>query len=630
MKEILVIAPFDLTDAQIVKMENSLKELPYQFRFMETLLPYEKNLDAISPSTSAIVSRGGLGEFLRSHTSIPFIKIPVTPYDLLRSITSVYNKGYQRIQVMFFAGIFNDMDFIKCDFGALQIKIESYRDQAYAKEHIKQLAKRKTVDAIIGDRFATDAGNEATIPSFLVKSGEEALVFAVEQAIETLNIQFEEEAKTKELDSILQVVPQAVINVDANDNIKMFNEQAKHIFPELKEALPEFNYTDIFKSKELQDQLKARTIQRNILTPINNQQMLVTTTPIFSNDMYVGAIQVFERLADFQKLEMKIRKEVYKKGLTAKHTFADIVCENKEMKRLVSEAAAFSRSEGSVLIYGETGTGKELFAQSIHNASDRHAQPFVSLNCGALNENLLESELFGYEDGAFTGALKGGRAGLFEMAHEGTLFLDEINEMPRSFQIKLLRVLQENEVRRVGGTKNTPINVRIICATNQPMEELIRHGKFKEDLYYRISTLTLDLLPLRDRKEDIIPLATVFLNKEMERENRFLKINDAKSALRPLLSMRWDGNARELQNFMKRLVITYQGSVITADGVHLLLNKAKKKSGEVTIPISTSFKEMESHLWAQLYSQFNGTKEEFCNHYKISQTTLWRKLSVQK
>lgn len=116
----------------------------------------------------------------------------------------------------------------------------------------------------------------------------------------------------------------------------------------------------------------------------------------------------------------------------------------------------------------------------------------------------------------------------------------------------------------------------------------------------------------------------------MERENRFLKINDAKSALRPLLSMRWDGNARELQNFMKRLVITYQGSVITADGVHLLLNKAKKKSGEVTIPISTSFKEMESHLWAQLYSQFNGTKEEFCNHYKISQTTLWRKLSVQK
>ncbi|MDQ0207606.1 sigma 54-interacting transcriptional regulator [Alkalicoccobacillus murimartini] len=630
MKDILVIAPFDLTKSQIRNLEESFNNLPYRVRFSETQTPYSQNLEAIHSNTGAIVSRGGLGELLRNKSSIPYIQIPITPFDLLRSIIHVNNQGFQKIRVMFYAGIFHDTESIISEFGSSHIEVETYHDPNYAKKQIKLLAEQQSVDAIIGDRLATDSARDVGIPSFLVKSGEEALVFAIEQAVETLNHQIEQEAKRQEVESILQVVPQAVVNLNAQNEIKMCNEQARVLFPKLAPSFETLPYSDVFTSQQLQDQLNAQTPKRNILTNVGDQQMLVTTTPIFSDGLYTGAIQIFERLADIQKLELKIRKEVYQKGLTAKHTFEDIICENLGMKKLVNDAAAFARSEGTVLIYGETGTGKELFAQSIHHASHRQIKPFVSINCGSLNENLLESELFGYEEGAFTGAMKGGRAGLFELAHEGTLFLDEINEMSRSFQTKLLRVLQEKEVRRVGGMRYIPVNVRIICATNQPMDRLIQEQQFKEDLYYRISTLTIDLPPLRERKEDILPLAMHFLDTEMKRENRFLRLRNGSETLEPFTSKSWYGNARELQNIIQRLVITYPDHELTSDGIASYLESNSRPDNTVTIPISDSFKEMENSLWTSLYQQFQGSKQEFCDHYQISPTTLWRKLSNLK
>ena len=335
---------------------------------------------------------------------------------------------------------------------------------------------------------------------------------------------------------------------------------------------------------------------------------------------------------------MNIRTRLNEKGLMAKQTFNDIQGSSPEMLQCINRARQYAKSNGTALIYGETGTGKEIFAQSIHNESKRAKGPFVSVNCAALSENLLESELFGYVEGTFTGALKGGKMGLFELAHGGTLFLDELGEISLNFQAKLLRVLQEKEVRRVGGDRLIPIDVRIICATNRDLGEEVRLGRFREDLYYRLSVLELQLIPLRQRKDDIVPMAISFFKNECIKEQKVLfwtqdQLFDC------LKSYDWYGNARELQNFIEKLVISSEeGEELTQFKICELL--AEKKGGiydkggqnpdQLQIPFSNQFEEMENQLWKQLLERYHGDKERLCKDYGVSKTTLWRKLNLHK
>ncbi len=630
MDSIYVIAPFDLTEEQKHLMEKQMVDLPYKVTFIETLFPYERTLEKIPASASVIVSRGGLGEYLHTEAQIPYVHIPVTSYDLLRAVSQVYGKGYRKIVVLMFDQIINDTESFSLDFKDATVKILSYNHSKELNQVLQELIKTEQVDSIIGDRRAVFSAGQYSLFTHLLKSGQEALQLALEQAIRTLELKYQEQSKRKELELILHSMQQAVIVVDDKNRIKTFNEKAKKIFPRLKNLTQSNEYHEVISNDILIHDIDNQEDHRNVLIEVENQKVLATTLITRTNGLYAGAIQMFEKLNDIKQLELKIRKEVFKKGLIAKHTFSDIITINDEMKNIVQTAAVYARSEGTVLIFGETGTGKELFAQSIHNASHRQKNPFVSLNCGSLSESLLESELFGYEEGSFTGANRGGRAGLLELAHEGTLFLDEVNEMSRAFQTKLLRVLQEEEVRRVGGNRNIPVDVRIICASNIPIEELIEQGKFKEDLFYRISTLPLNILPLRERKDDIIPLTVHFLKIEMDRENRYLSWQDTTS-FSPLLSYPWLGNGRELQNFIRRLVITYPHHEITKDGLEQFLKiSLTKRKQEILIPVLDSYKDMERELWKKLYNQFNGTKKEFCQKFEISETTLWRKISNAK
>ncbi|MFQ9866528.1 MAG: sigma-54 interaction domain-containing protein [Bilophila wadsworthia] len=221
---------------------------------------------------------------------------------------------------------------------------------------------------------------------------------------------------------------------------------------------------------------------------------------------------IIQDASHIQSLEHKMRRELHAKGHVARYTLKDVVGHSAEMRSLVEHAELYANSPSSIFIYGESGTGKEIFAQGIHMASPFRNGPFVGINCTALPESLLESELFGYAEGAFTGAKKGGKVGLFEMAHNGTLFLDEIGEIPTSVQAKLLRVLEEKIVMRIGQERYIPINVRIVCATNKDLAELVRCGKFREDLFYRLNVLRLNLPPLRKHPEDIEELADSFLS----------------------------------------------------------------------------------------------------------------------
>lgn len=262
-----------------------------------------------------------------------------------------------------------------------------------------------------------------------------------------------------------------------------------------------------------------------------------------------------------EKIEKRLRKNLTKTGFYAKYSFHDILGNSASLKKEIEKARQFAASPIGVLITGESGTGKELFANAIHNSSSRKNRPFVAINCAALPIDLLESELFGFEEGTFTGARKGGKSGLFELAHTGTIFLDEIGEIPAEVQVKLLRILQEKEVMRIGGESLIPIDVRVIAATNKDLKELIAQKKFREDLYYRLNVLSLDLPPLRDRGEDILLFTDRLLQQTGQNIKKFLPSEIRQAFLR----YTWPGNIRELNN-----VVEYLTTVVKDR--HVLLN----------------------------------------------------------
>ncbi len=285
------------------------------------------------------------------------------------------------------------------------------------------------------------------------------------------------------------------------------------------------------------------------------KEVIVDAAPIIVDGELKGSVAVIQDVSEIKKLteELKQVKRIIR-HLNAKYTFDDIIGKSQAIKIVKNKAKKASRTPITVLLRGESGTGKELFAHAIHNESKRKEQKFTRVNCSALSENLLESELFGYEDGAFTGARKGGKKGIFEEANKGTVFLDEIGTISLKLQAKLLRVLQEQEIIRVGGTKTIDIDVRIIVATNINLERAIQEGTFREDLYYRLNVFPLSIPPLRDRMEDIKPLVNHIIKKFNQEYGRSVR-GYTDSAFKKLMSYDWPGNVRELENIIGRAMI---------------------------------------------------------------------------
>ncbi|HIX66382.1 MAG TPA: sigma 54-interacting transcriptional regulator [Candidatus Anaerotruncus excrementipullorum] len=281
--------------------------------------------------------------------------------------------------------------------------------------------------------------------------------------------------------------------------------------------------------------------------------------PIQTGDLPSGALVELSAFEEKERQQRLLRRRIRQQGHTAKRTFADIVSVSPAMRELKETAGRHARSGATILITGESGTGKELLAQAIHNASDRREGPFVALNCAALPRELLESELFGYEEGAFTGARRGGKAGLFALAHTGTILLDEIGDMDLNLQARILRVLEEREVQRIGGDATLPVDIRVIAATNQNLWQLMEAGRFRRDLYYRLSVVPLEVPPLRQRPQDILPLFDHFARQKGRTFTLTLQ------AQRYLLGYPWYGNVRELRNWVEYLAALPAGNLDVRD-----------------------------------------------------------------
>ncbi len=314
-------------------------------------------------------------------------------------------------------------------------------------------------------------------------------------------------------------------------------------------------------------------------------------------------------------------------GNTTRYTFSDLIGESKAMKELIRYCRTIARNPSTVLITGETGTGKEIIAQSIHQASPRHDAAFVAINCGAISESLIESELFGYSEGAFTGAKKGGHPGKFELADKGTLFLDEIGEMPYEMQVKLLRTIQEKAVLRVGSDTPIPVNVRIIAATNRNLEEEVKAGRFRVDLYYRINVIVVNIPPLRERREDIKPLIQHFLKTKAAKFE--IPIPEIRQEIMERLEQYdWPGNIRELENVIERAVIL-DGQVSENDfiGLHQeLVNTTTDKVVPGKANVNWNLEEIEKAAIQKALEYFNHNITKTATALGVSRNTLYLKM----
>ncbi|MFJ7510082.1 sigma 54-interacting transcriptional regulator [Peribacillus simplex] len=391
--------------------------------------------------------------------------------------------------------------------------------------------------------------------------------------------------------------------------------------------------------KVLQTKKPVRGV--NMRVGPKHKEVIVNVAPIIVDGCLKGSVGVIHDVSEIQALTHELnRARQIIRTLQAKYSFDDIIGTSEEMKLPIEQAKLSAKTPATVLLRGESGTGKELFAHAIHNASDRKFNKFVRVNCAAISESLLESELFGYDEGAFTGASRGGKVGFFEEANQGSIFLDEIGELPANIQAKLLRVLQEKEIIRVGGTKPIPINVRVIAATNINLEQAIATGSFREDLYFRLNRMPIFIAPLRKRKEDLRELAEHLINKINQEYGRSIEGITA-AAIHKMQIYNWPGNVRELENILGRAIIFMKLNETIIDIHHIPdfieevpLKQEKlvmKPSGYVSgKPLSEIIDQYEAEIIQQAFHTHKGNKTLTAKALGISVRNLYYKMEKLK
>lgn len=435
------------------------------------------------------------------------------------------------------------------------------------------------------------------------------------------------------LDTILNSTSNGVITFTEAGTILQINQKALqdlHIFP--RRTCTSSEEKELFEALMVRTVFQLGRMRSNFLATIWGYSFISTVSPVFLDNQPELSVATLTPVTEIQNNETQIRQKALGKGNFAAKTFSSVIGNSPAMQRTIGEAKRYAAVDSTVLITAPTGCGKEIFAQSMHNASSRRTHPFVVINCAALPESILESLLFGYVKGSFTGAQSEGKAGLFEIAHGGTIFIDEISELPFSLQSRFLRVLQEREVMRIGSDHAIPIDVRIIAATNRDLQFMAESGTFREDLYYRISVLTLRIPSLSDRKEDIPDLARYFI--QMRSKSLKLSVsNISSSATNYLSQFNYPGNVRQLNNILERAMVLAESDEITLETIQLALQhtqyaKVVTPEGKTVSSVSSCPRPLTQEIIEKALknASYNHTAAAAALH--ISTTTLWRKMKA--
>lgn len=439
--------------------------------------------------------------------------------------------------------------------------------------------------------------------------------------------------------SVFGSLPISIDILDKNANIIYMNNAFLDFLKLKREDVIGKLVTDVNPASKFPETLKSKraSIAERHIFP-GNKPAIVHRIPIFDKEgKVIGGfgmilVETEKQARDIAEKYIEINKELvlYKNELakinTTKYSLEDIYGISNAIDIVKEKVRKVARVNSNVVIIGESGVGKELFAHSIHNESQRADGPFVTLNCSAIPENLFEAELFGYEEGAFTGAKKGGNIGKFELAQGGTIFLDEIGDMSYSMQVKLLRVLQEKEVLRIGGDSPIKVDARVICATNKNLEKMVDEGTFREDLYYRLNVLTLEVPPLRERKEDIPILMDKFLGEFYKETGIYRKI--PQNVINRLSKYDWPGNVRELRNVAERMAVSAEGVNITIDDIpkYIFRDSIQKDYGKGQVGLRRIVETVEKDLIIEILRETKGNKTKAAEKLNIQRATLYRKM----
>ncbi len=505
------------------------------------------------------------------------------------------------------------------------IAIYTQNDPFTQTRELVEQAIRDGCDIIIGGGSTWEIARRLHANAHMVKSDDETVWNAIDKAIKTVIIQRQERERTEILQKVMDNSREGLMLIDSHGFISVCNQftartlgngvkscVGTHFISLLSEFAQQFNRV----------QQTQQPIHNEIFSRGDNS-FSSTFTPLVVGKNMTNTLFSFTDIGFIQEMETQIRNKLFAKGMVTRYTFDDIIHSSERLTGIIETAKRFAQVDSNVLVEGETGTGKEMFAQSIHAHSARARQPFVAVNCTVLPEHLLESELFGYGPGAFTGASKEGKRGLFELAHGGTLFLDEVSEIPYTFQGKLLRVLQEREIRRIGDDKIIPVNVRVIAATNRNLLEMAERGEFRKDLYFRLDILEIMLPPLRERQEDILPLFISFVREFSEKFDRPAPVL-SKACQTLLENHGWSGNIRELRNIAERLVVLWDRESTDAGRIiETMLAKSHPSPSYLTIRESPAAQERRRILAALAMAP---NRQEAAVALNMSRSTLWRKM----
>ncbi len=444
------------------------------------------------------------------------------------------------------------------------------------------------------------------------------------------------------MNEILDVFYDGIYITDADGVTLIVNTAYEKLTGLKKEDLLGRRVTDleiegVFKTPLNPLIVKTGKSQTAVQNNKEHRQVVISGHPVFYRNGKVQYVVTFVRdvtvLAQLKE-EISAQKDLIQKYyeeakfLRSKIlNHEDIVIESPTMIKLMDLVRRIAQTDANVLLLGETGVGKDVFASKIHKKSTRREEAFFKVNCACIPDNLIESEFFGYEPGAFSGASAKGKPGYFELANKGTIFLDEIGELPFSMQAKLLGVLQDQKVMRIGSTKIKKVDVRIIAATNQNLEQLIKEGTFRKDLFYRLQVAVLEIPPLRERKEDIIPLVKFFLDKYNTKYSR--KINLSRDVMKLLQFYKWPGNVREIQNLILGLIVTQEKNILDIEDLPLyLLDKETTYNPEISEqkPLSEYLDEFEKNLLKNIYESHGGNITSVANFFNVDRSTIFRKL----
>ncbi|KVD49847.1 propionate catabolism operon regulatory protein PrpR [Burkholderia sp. ABCPW 11] len=609
---------------------------------------YEDALSAIAEAGAArpdvIVAAGSNGGFLKTRAQVPVVVVSPTGFDVMQALARA-RRDAARIALVSAGETPPEVRRFVTAYG-LDVQFASYQSAQEAEACVHDLRDRG-IETIVGPGLVTDLAASAGMGAVFLYS-HASVRKAVETALEVAYATHAEAFRRQRLDTLLQHLRDGVVALDAHGRVEAINER-------LASALGVEPAAAVGRALvDLRPELRTlRGEDGDALATIRGVRYVVHRGPLVDRGVTSGSVLTFQESRAVERLDRALRSQPTTQQFAARYALDDVVGASAPMTRVRELVRRYAKSDATVLVLGESGTGKEMIAQSLHALSARRNYPFVAVNCGAFPEALLESELFGYEEGAFTGARRGGKTGLFEAAHRGTLFLDEIGEMPPSLQSRLLRALQEREVIRLGSTEPIRIDVRVIAATHRPLLAAVEAGTFRADLYYRLNILNVGLPPLRERAADIPALAATLLVQAARREPRLAeRVRDTDDALRvldatqaTLARYRWPGNVRELQNVVERIAVELAEEADESDpgaacaalapgalqaiAPELFAAPPDAADADDTQTLHARRRRAEADEIRAVLDACGGDRDRACAMLGISKTTLWRKLSAK-